>query len=323
MTKRTPDADAAEADAHGLALFDCAALDRQELPAPALYVVATPIGNAADVTLRALWVLGRVDAIAAEDTRATRPLLARFGIHAPLFAAHRHNEAAAASSIVERLAGGARIALVSDAGSPGISDPGALVVRAVRAAGYRVVPVPGASSPVAAACAAGLRATALHIEGFLPRARSARSALLSSWSRDASAAYVIFEAPHRVRETAVEIAATFDAARPVVVAREITKRFESIELVAAGELPEYVARAEREGAARGEFVLIIDAPVAADDGAGVASTDASIDATTRRWLDALAGELPAPRLASLASKASGLPRDLIYRTLAGRRDGGA
>jgi 16S rRNA (cytidine1402-2'-O)-methyltransferase len=133
---------------------------QQELPARALYVVALPIGNVADITLRAIWVLSQMDVIAAEDTRTTRPLLARFGIEVPLTAAHQHNERAAADGILARLARGERVALVSDAGTPGVSDPGALVVRSVLAAGYRVVPVPGATSVIASESSATRRPAA-------------------------------------------------------------------------------------------------------------------------------------------------------------------
>jgi len=296
------------------ALFEKAALAHQELPASALYVVATPIGNAADITLRALWVLGRVDAIAAEDTRASRPLLARFGITTPIFAAHQHNEASAAAAIVARLSSGARIALITDAGSPAISDPGAAIVRAVRAAGLRVVPIPGASSLTAAASAAGLDAPQLHFAGFLPAAKSARARLLAAWARTRDIAYVLFEAPHRIEATAREIAAAFEPDRPIVIARELTKKFEQIERVAASAL---VASIEN-GQARGEFVLVIDAT----RGTTPSEVPAEIDPITRRWLDALAAELPAPRAAAIAAQASGLPRDLLYRARVPARDGG-
>jgi 16S rRNA (cytidine1402-2'-O)-methyltransferase len=144
----------------GTDVWEASGVAGQDWPAGALYVVATPIGNAADFTLRALWVLSRVDAIAAEDTRMTRPLLQRYGIGTPLLAAHHHNEHAAAARIIERLQRGERVALVSDAGTPGVSDPGARIVAGVRAAGLRVVPLPGTSSALAALAAAGARAHA-------------------------------------------------------------------------------------------------------------------------------------------------------------------
>jgi 16S rRNA (cytidine1402-2'-O)-methyltransferase len=295
------------------ALFDMAALPRQELPAPALYVVATPIGNAADITLRALWVLRHVDAIAAEDTRATRPLLARFGIATPLFAAHQHNEASAAADIVARLQTGVRIALVTDAGSPAISDPGAAIVRAVRAAGFRVVPIPGASSLTAAASVAGLRASRLHFVGFLPPAKAARARLLAEAARAPDAALAVFEAPHRIAATASEIAAAFDPQRRVIVAREITKRFEAIDEVGAGDLPAWLEHAEARGEGRGEYVLIVDAPEAG--AASDAETLEEIDPVTRNWLEVLAAEMKPARAAALAARASGLSRDLLYRAL--------
>lgn len=305
--------DGAKEDGIEDALFEMVALPRQELPAPALYVVATPIGNAADITLRALWVLRHVDAIAAEDTRATRPLLARFGIATPLFAAHQHNEASAAADIVARLQTGVRIALVTDAGSPAISDPGAAIVRAVREAGFRVVPIPGASSLTAAASVAGLRASRLHFAGFLPPAKAARARLLAEAARAPDAALVLFEAPHRIAATARELAAAFEPERRVIVAREITKRFEAIDEVGAGQLPAWLERAEARGEVRGEYVLIVDAPEAS--AAAVETAPEEIDPVTRRWLEVLGAELPPARAAALAARASGVSRDLLYRAL--------
>lgn len=295
------------------ALFRAAALGQQDFPAPALYVVATPIGNAADITLRALWILRHVDAIAAEDTRTTRPLLARFAIATRLFAAHQHNEAEAAAQISQRLAAGERIALVTDAGTPAISDPGAAIVRTVRAAGWRVIPVPGASSLTAAAASAGLQAATLHFLGFLPAAARARSRALRRLAQCTDSAAVLFEAPHRIRATVRELASVLQPERMVVLARELTKKFESIEVVRAADL---VAQVEVSDP-RGEYVLLVDS-VPTDD----AAAPAEIDAVTRRWLEALADELPAARAAAVAARATGLPRALLYRALSrpGRRD---
>lgn len=275
----------------------------QDLPAGALYVVATPIGNAADITLRALWVLSRVDAIAAEDTRTTLALMRRYGIDTPLLAAHEHNEQAVAEAVVARLRGGERIALVSDAGTPAISDPGARLVRAVMAAGLRAVPVPGASALTAAVSAAGLRAERITFVGFLPAGRLQRQRLLRELAARGDA-FVLFEAPHRVAETAAELAAALEPDRRVVVARELTKKFETLRACRAAELP--AAIGER---GRGEYVLLVD-------GAEAAPND--IDADTRRWLTALAEELPASRAAAVAAKASGLPRASLYALLGGK-----
>lgn len=284
------------------ALLGAAGLAAQDFPS-ALYVVATPIGNVADLTLRALWVLAHVDAIAAEDTRSTRPLLARFDIRTRLLSAHRHNERAAADALIARVRAGGRVALVSDAGTPAVSDPGARIVRAVLDAGLRVVPVPGPSSVLAAWSAAGLTAGGFRFAGFVPTAARQRTALLRA-AADCAEPTVLFEAPHRIAGTAAELAALLDPDRRVVVARELTKRFESIVAVAARDLPAAVAAT----GGRGEFVLLVDAPDRAPAGT-------AIDEATRRWLHALAAELPAARAAAVAARATGLPRPELYRAL--------
>ena len=278
-------------------LFDASGVTEQEVPARSLYVVALPIGNAADITLRALWLLSRMDVIAAEDTRVTRPLLARFGIDTPLVPAHQHNENQAAQQLVERLARGERVALVTDAGTPGVSDPGARVVRAVLDAGFRVVPVPGASSAVAAVSAAGLAPGPFRFVGFLPTGRSDRERTLRDLAADGTP-FVLFEAPHRVRELLALMSEVLAPSRRVVIARELTKKFETIEVRTAAELAT-VAPDER-----GEYVVLIDS---ADE------ERADTDADTRRWLEVLLQELPPARAAALAAKASGRPRDELYR----------
>ncbi len=274
---------------------------QQDLPARALYVVATPIGNAADITLRALWVLSQMDAIAAEDTRVSGSLLRRFDIGTPVFAVHEHNEREAAARIVERLLAGGRIALVTDAGTPALSDPGARLVRAVLDAGMRVVPIPGASAFAAAASAAGLRGATLTFVGFLPSGARQRASLLNELAARGEA-FALFEAPHRVAATARELAAALPAQRRVVIARELTKKFETLFVCRADEL--VVSIGEQ---ARGEFVLVVDAAeekIAAD-----------VDANTRRWLAALAEVLPASRASALAAKVSGAPRAQLYALL--------
>jgi 16S rRNA (cytidine1402-2'-O)-methyltransferase len=320
-------------------LFDRAGVSSQDLPPGALYVVATPIGNVADISLRALWVLQHCDAIFAEDTRTTRVLLARFRIEQPLFSAHEHNEAGVAAAIVARLQAGARIALVTDAGTPAISDPGARIVRAALDLQLRVVPVPGASSLTAAASVAGLQAAALRFIGFLPTHARSRARLLRALA-DSADACVLFEAPHRLADTARELAATFAPDRRVVIARELTKKFETVSVSRVADLPAHVASA----GARGEYVLLIDAPPRAPgaaQGPGVAApgtpaahepdlADAAaadpLEDTTRAWLDALAGALPPSRAAAVAARATGLPRARLYRYLAqgaGAAGGGA
>jgi 16S rRNA (cytidine1402-2'-O)-methyltransferase len=278
----------------------------QDLPPSSLYIVATPIGNAADITLRALWVLSQVDAIGAEDTRNSTPLLQRYGIRTPLVAVHEHNERAAAQTVIARLRAGQRMALITDAGTPAISDPGARLVRAVLDAGLRVVPIPGASALTAAASAAGLRGDRLTFAGFPSAGKRTREQGVRELAARGEA-FVLFEAPHRVADTAVELAATLEAGRRVIIARELTKKFESFQVCAAAGLPAAVGAEPR-----GEYVLLIDAAEHPDE------TDAPVDATTRRWLALLAEVLPASRTAALAAKATGLPRDRLYALIARR-----
>jgi 16S rRNA (cytidine1402-2'-O)-methyltransferase len=275
----------------------------QDTPAGALYVVATPIGNAADLTLRALWVLSMVDVVAAEDTRTTRQLLERFGLDAPaLLAAHEHNERDAAERIVALLQAGQRVALVSDAGTPGVSDPGARIVAAVQAARLRVVPVPGASSVLAAVSAAGLGGHGFQFLGFLPTGAKERARTLAE-AAAAGSAFVLLEAPHRVLDTLQLLHATLAPARRVVLARELTKKFEAIEALSAAQLPAFA----QAHAPRGEYVLLVDAYEAA--------APSGMDAGTRGWLRALAEALPASKAAAVAAKATGLPRDALYAEL--------
>jgi len=292
-----------------------AGVDRQDYP-PGLYVVATPLGNAADVTLRALWVLRLADCIAAEDTRTTAPLLARFGVaHArrDVVALHRHNEAQASEALVARIAQGQRVALVTDAGTPAISDPGAVLVRAVLDAGLRVIPVPGPSSLAAALSAAGVHSSSFRFAGFPPTRGKERTRFFAEIGRGSEAS-VIFEAPHRVADTARELASALEPARRVIVARELTKKFESIVQTTAQNLDAAIAQGEE----RGEFVLVVDAPAQVKPGGE--DLEIQVDEHTERWLRALAEELPASRAAAVAAKASGLPREVLYRLLVGPRD---
>lgn len=278
-------------------LFEASGVTEQEMPVGSLYVVALPIGNAADITIRALWLLSRMNVIAAEDTRVTRPLLTRFGIDTPLVAAHQHNEREAAQQLIERLARGERVALVTDAGTPGVSDPGARVVRAVLDAGYRVLPVPGASSAIAAISAGGLAPGPFRFVGFLPTGKVERERALRTLAAEA-APFVLFEAPHRVRQLLELMSAVLEPARRVVLARELTKKFETIEVHRAADL---MALSADE---RGEYVVLVDASEQAA---------ADLDVVTRRWLEALLQELPPARAAAVASRASGQPRDVLYR----------
>jgi len=280
----------------------------QDLPA-ALYVVATPLGNAADVSVRALWVLRASQAIACEDTRTSGAFLLRFGIRAPRLALHRHNEAGAAAPILERIARGERVALVSDAGTPAISDPGARLVRAALDAGLRVVPVPGPSSLTAALSVAGIASTRIRFLGFAPTAARARETFWTEVAGGADAA-VVFEAPHRIASAAQEIALRVQAGRRIVLARELTKQFEEVVQASAATL----AQAIESSPARGEYVLVFDAWEAQD---AAPEDGAAIDATTLRWLAALREELPPARLAAVAARASGIARETLYRAVRG------
>ena len=265
-----------------------------------LHVVATPIGNLGDLSPRALETLKRVDAICAEDTRHTRQLLAHFGLERPLLALHEHNEDAIARKIVARLLAGDSLALVSDAGTPLVSDPGFRLVRAARAAGVRVSPVPGPSALVAALSAAGLPSDRFVFEGFLPAKAKARREHLQALAAEPRT-MIFYESSHRIEETLADMAMAFGDERPAVVARELTKLFET---VLDGGLAG-LARRVREDAnqRKGEFVVLVQgAPEAAD--AKVAEG--------RRLYARLCEHLPPSTAAKLAADLSGAPRKALY-----------
>ncbi|MGY0194059.1 16S rRNA (cytidine(1402)-2'-O)-methyltransferase [Leptothrix sp. BB-4] len=294
-----------------------AATSGQQLPAGALYVVATPIGNLADITLRAVHVLGLVDAVACEDTRVSGGLLQRLGLHKPLLSLHEHNEERAAAQVVTRLQAGERIAYVSDAGTPAVSDPGARLVAAVRAAGLRVLPLPGASSVVTALSAAGdVAAEGFRFLGFLPPKAQARRQALQALQADAASrghSQVLFEAPHRI-EALAEALADVVPERRLTVCRELTKQFESLHTLAARELPAWLAAdADRR---RGEFVLVLHAQPAParGDGDEPGEVDPAL-AALDPWLRALLPSMPLKQLAALAAGVSGQPRNAIYARL--------
>lgn len=280
------------------------------LPAT-LYVVATPLGNLRDLTLRAIDVLSSVDVVAAEDTRTTRVLLQHYGIAAHMLSLHEHNEAARAQRLIALLREGRSVALVSDAGTPAVSDPGARLVREARDAGMAVVPIPGANAAIAAVSAAGLAAERFVFLGFLPPAAAAQRKLLAAVAV-LPAAIVVYESPHRVRDTVVRLADALGADRVLVVAREITKKFETIARMRLGDASDWFdADSNRQ---RGEFVLLIDAPIAAAKGADPAADAgaAHAGADPTALLVALLEELPPARAARVAAAATGLSRDALY-----------
>ncbi|HYD81615.1 MAG TPA: 16S rRNA (cytidine(1402)-2'-O)-methyltransferase [Paucimonas sp.] len=275
-------------------------VSRQLYPASTLYVVATPIGNIGDITLRALHLLTIADAVACEDTRNTAQLLARYGLSKTLIAAHEHNEREAAGKLIGRLAKGERIALVSDAGTPAVSDPGARIVDAVRAAGIRVAPVPGASAAIGALSVGGLVNDRFHFAGFLPAKAKQRQAALAALAH-VTATLVLYEAPHRIVETVDALLAAFGPQRRIVFARELTKLFEEIHRCALAEAPAWIAAdAHRE---KGEYVLLIEgAPAAAD----------ADDAEAERILAILLAECPVKQAAALAAQITGQKKNALY-----------
>ena len=274
-----------------------AAAGMQHYPQGMLYVVATPIGNLADISLRALHVLQLVNCIACEDTRHTQGLLRQFGIDKTLLAVHEHNEQEAAVGVVDRLQRGERVAYVSDAGTPAVSDPGARLVAAVRNAGLGVMPLPGASSVTTALSAAGISGDSSFVfAGFLPSKAGERDQAIKSLQSE-SKAVVIMEAPHRIE--ALALAMNPLGPRRITVCRELTKQFEEIATIAADQFALWLgAGAQRT---RGEFVLVIHPAAAA-----VPENDG------QRVLQLLLAELPLKTAVKLAAEITGAPRNDLY-----------
>ncbi|GAB2493708.1 16S rRNA (cytidine(1402)-2'-O)-methyltransferase [Pseudoxanthomonas sangjuensis] len=265
-----------------------------------LFIVATPIGNLADLSPRALETLRQADAVCAEDTRHTRQLLAHFGIERPLLALHEHNEGEIAERIVARLLNGESLALVSDAGTPLVSDPGFRLVRAARAAGVRVSPVPGPSALIAALSVAGLPSDRFAFEGFLPAKASARREQLAALAGE-TRTLVFYESAHRIAESLADLRAAFGDERPAVVARELTKLFET---VLDGTLAQLQAKVEADANQRkGEFAIVVQG-AGDDEGAKIAEG--------RRIYALLNEHLPPSTAAKLAAEISGAPRKALY-----------
>jgi 16S rRNA (cytidine1402-2'-O)-methyltransferase len=272
-----------------------------------LYVVATPLGNLGDISMRAADCLRAADAIGCEDTRHARRLLDHLGVKAPTFALHEHNEVEATAKLLALLGDDKRVALISDAGTPGISDPGARTVAAVRAAGFAVVPLPGPSAAIAALSVSGLSDAHFLFVGFLPVKETARRSTIATF-RDTPAALVVYEAPHRIVETVADLVAELQPERTLLIAREITKMFEQIVSLPLPEAPAWLAADANH--CRGEFVLVVSAP---QPKPGLATAD-------ERTLQLLLAELPLKQAVKLAAEISGAPKNALYERALAMRD---
>ena len=277
----------------------------------ALYVVATPIGNLRDISLRALDVLASADVIAAEDTRNTGHLLTHYEIAANrLMSLHQHNERAAAEKVIARLAQGQSVALVSDAGTPAVSDPGALLVAEVRAAGYRVIPIPGATAALAAMSASGLPDPHFLFYGFLPNKSAARCSALHNLST-LPYTLIFYEAPHRIVECVADLHKVLGDERQIVFAREITKMFESIHQCPLADATAWLNSDPNNQ--RGEFVLLVSGAIVQQEG---------LDAEAERVLVVLLKELPLKQAVQLAVQITGTGRNELYNRALQIKEGG-
>jgi 16S rRNA (cytidine1402-2'-O)-methyltransferase len=281
-------------------------LQQQDLPAGALYMVATPIGNLGDITLRALHVLNAVDGIACEDTRHSAALLQQFGIHKKCLALHEHNEMGGAQTVIQHLAQNERWAYISDAGTPGVSDPGARLVDEVQKAGFRVVPIPGASAVSSAVSIGG--AVMLNSEGrfqfvgFWPNKTKERDALIHD-IRSSAKTSIFFESPHHIKETLLVLANALEPDRQIVVGRELTKKFEQIISVRASAIPQWL---ETASSLKGEFIILVAGrPANADE--------APEHASLLLWANALSPYLGSKEIAAVLAQALGLSKKEAYQ----------
>lgn len=286
----------------GLADF----LQQQDLPTSALYVVATPIGNLGDITLRALHVLNAVDGIACEDTRHSAALLRQFGIHKKCLALHEHNELTATKKIISYLRQSQRWAYISDAGTPGISDPGAKLVSAVQQAGFRVLPIPGASALAAIVSVGG--GALDHLQGrfqfigFLPHKAKERDSVLSEINLSAQAT-IFFESPHQIKASLLALSTALKPEREIIIGRELTKKFESIAYLNAGALASWLDNAT---SLKGEFIVL----VAGDK----ASEPRSVEAVElNRWIQVLSEHLGSKEIAKVVAGATGMSQKAAYQ----------
>lgn len=272
-------------------------------PLGSLYVVATPIGNLDDISARALIILRSVALIAAEDTRHSARLMQHFGISTPLAACHEHNERDQGGRFLARLQAGEDVALISDAGTPLISDPGYHLVRQARAAGIAVVPVPGACALIAALSAAGLPSDRFIFEGFLPAKAAGRRARLEQ-VKEEPRTLIFYEAPHRILECLQDMRAVFGDERPALLARELTKTFETLKGMPLAELAAWVAADSNQQ--RGECVVLV-AGWQAPEG------EEAVSAEAMRVLNLLLAEMPLKRAAALAAEITGVRKNLLYQ----------
>ncbi|MAK44273.1 MAG: 16S rRNA (cytidine(1402)-2'-O)-methyltransferase [Spongiibacter marinus] len=268
---------------------------------PTLFVVATPLGNLADMVPRGLEVLQSVDRIAAEDTRRSAPLLAHFGITTPMIAYHDHSGSKDTDRLLDILRSGGSIALISDAGTPLISDPGYRLVDAVLAEGFRVSPIPGASALIAALSVAGLPSDRFTFEGFMPAKEQARRKQLDALKAEPRT-MIFYEAPHRLLDCVRDIARCFGGDRVVVLARELTKLYETVARLPADELAAWVAGDRNQQ--RGECVLLV---------AGYQAKEGDLSPEVVRCFDILRSELPMKQAASIAAKLTGVKKNRLYQ----------
>jgi 16S rRNA (cytidine1402-2'-O)-methyltransferase len=268
-----------------------------------LYVVATPIGNLDDISARALKVLREVSLIAAEDTRHSLRLMQHFGIATPLGACHEHNERDEGNRFIQRLLAGEDVALISDAGTPLISDPGYHLVRQARAAGVKVVPVPGACALIAALSTAGLPSDRFIFEGFLPAKAVGRRSRLEA-VKEEPRTLIFYEAPHRILECLQDMESVFGADRPALLARELTKTFETLKGLPLSELRAFVEADSNQQ--RGECVVLVAGWTAPE-------TDQVISSEAMRILDLLLKEMPLKRAAALAAEITGERKNVLYQ----------
>ncbi|MGK2888600.1 MAG: 16S rRNA (cytidine(1402)-2'-O)-methyltransferase [Candidatus Malihini olakiniferum] len=279
-----------------------------DISASTLYIVPTPIGNLGDITERALSVLGGVDVVAAEDTRHTGLLLQYFAISVRLFALHDHNEQQKAEQLLAKLQQGQSIALVSDAGTPLINDPGYHLVRRCREAGFRVVPLPGPCAAITALSAAGIASDRFCYEGFLPAKTKARQDRLLQLSEE-TCTLIFYESTHRLIDSLADVATVLGESRYVVLARELTKTWESIQGAPVGELLAWVK--EDENRRKGEIVLIVE---------GFQLDENVLSAEALRTLELLRAELPLKKAAALAAEIHGVKKNALYRYALAQND---